>query len=403
MYLTRLSLTNFRNFTRLDLEVPRGVIVLVGDNAQGKTSLLEAVSFLATLTSFHTHLDRHLINFLATRQELAVGRLIAEYRRGETAHRQEVRLILGSNGASSQRLRREVLLDGVKRSVIEAIGHFEAVLFAPQMSRILEGGPEERRRYLNLTLAQAVPHYAHWLSTYAKALEQRNALLKLLQERGGEMGQLDFWDETLAQHGAEIIASRIEAVQEIEGIAAPIHARLTRGAETLRLHYLPSYDPLPQPPDQLSMPLQTSVRREGIGREAIRTGFLQQLRRSRNEEIARGITLYGPHRDELCFLANGVDLGEYGSRGQIRTALLSLKLAELEWIKARSGHWPVLLLDEVMAELDPQRRADLLSYVGHVEQVFLTATDLKSFAPEFLTSATIWKIQAGVVMTTSPA
>src|SRR5512138_1838385 len=219
MHIKHLSLTNFRNFTRLDIDLPRRVVVLVGRNAQGKTSLLEAIYFLAAFTSFQTHTDRQLVNFIAAREPLAVARLVAEYARGGMNHRIEARLILEPTGVNGQRLRKEILLDGVKRSVGEAIGHFNAIIFVPQMSQILEGGPEDRRRYLNLALAQAIPSYMSVLSEYSQALSQRNALLKSLGERGGDGGQLAVWDETLARLGAQIIVWRIRAIHEIERLA----------------------------------------------------------------------------------------------------------------------------------------------------------------------------------------
>jgi DNA replication and repair protein RecF len=264
MHLTHLSLTNFRSFARLDMDIPRRVVLLTGSNAQGKTSVLEAVYFLAAFTSFQTHADRQLVNFLEAKKELAVGRLVAEYTRGIANHRLEVRLVLEPVGATGQRLRKEILLDGVKRPLSEVIGHFNAVIFVPQMTQILEGGPEERRRYLNLALAQTVHGYAHQLSEYGQALSQRNALLKSLAERGGDQSQLDFWDETLTRTGAVIILRRIEAVHEIEKLASRIHRDLTHGAEVLRIHYHPAYDPLPSPDGQIAMPLKTTVKRNGF-------------------------------------------------------------------------------------------------------------------------------------------
>jgi len=267
----------------------------------------------------------------------------------------------------------------------------------PQMSQIVEGGPDERRRYLNLALAQTIPAYARALSEYSQALSQRNALLKLLNERGGDPGQLGVWDETLTRLGAQIILWRIQAVQELERLAARVHHQLTRGKEVLRLAYQPAFDPLPDPQGQFALPLDTPVDRSGLELEEIRQGFLERLEQLRGEEIARGVTTIGPHRDELRFLSNSIDLGDYGSRGQMRTALLSLKLAEVGWMKAATGQWPVILLDEVMAELDLQRRADLLNYLGESEQVLLTTTDLSLFTPEFSDQAEIWQVRAGTV------
>jgi DNA replication and repair protein RecF len=399
MYLKHLSLTNFRKFTRLDVDLPRQVLVLVGANAQGKTSVLEAVYFLAAFTSFQTHADRQIVNFdEAKNNQLTVTRLIAEYQRSKSKHRLEARLILEPVGVlNNQRLRKEILLDGVKRSVNEVIGHFNAVIFVPQMSQIVEGAPEDRRRYLNLALAQSTPAYARVLSEYNQALSQRNALLKLLGERGGNSEQLDVWDETLARLGAQIILWRIEAIQQIERLASRVHHELTRGSEILRLAYEPAFDPLPKPNGQLGLKMEMILDRSRLELNEIRDGFRASLSALRSVEIARGVTTIGPHRDELRFLANDIDLGNYGSRGQVRTTLLSLKLAEVHWMKDRTGEWPVILLDEVMAELDLYRRADLLKYIGESEQVLFTTTDLHLFPADFAEKAEVWRVAGGRV------
>jgi DNA replication and repair protein RecF len=401
MFLKHLSLTNFRNFARLDVEVPPGAVLLLGANAQGKTSLLEAVYFLATFVSFHAESDRQLINFTAGREPLAVARIVAEFCRQEPppssgSHRLEVRLIQEANGINGgARLRKEVLLDGVERKASEAVGAFNAVLFQPQSLRVIEGPPEDRRRYLNLTLSQALPRYAAALTDYNRALTQRNALLKQLNERGGDSSQLTYWDELLTSSGARLIHGRAQAVQELERLAARAHTQLTRSAEVLRLSYQPSYDPLPQPERQYALPLNAPLDRSGLSVEKIQQGFMETLERLRLEEIARGVTTTGPHRDELRFLGNGIDLGIYGSRGQARTALLALKLAEVDWLKKKTGQWPVLLLDEVLAELDTQRRSDLLERLSESEQVLLTTTDLEAFSPEFIRRTRMWRIQDG--------
>lgn len=397
MYLKHLSLTNFRSLTRLDAELPRRAVLLVGSNAQGKTSVLEAIYFLAAFTSFQTHADRQIVNFHEAKNPLAVTRLVADYQRGKTKHRLEARLILEPTGVNGQRLRREILLDGVKRHANDVIGHFNAVIFVPQMSQIIEGGPEERRRYLNLALAQAVPSYARVLGEYNHALTQRNALLKALNERSGDANQLQVWDEALVRLGAQIIMWRIQAVQEIERFASRIHHELTRGTEILRLAYQPAYDPLPKPELQLGLKLDTPIDRSGLELDEIQKGFLARLKILQREEVARGVTTIGPHRDDLRFIINKADVGDYGSRGQLRTTLLALKLAEVEWMKERTGEWPVILLDEVMAELDVNRRADLLKYVNQEQQVLFTITDSNLFTPEFVAGADIWDVKDGVV------
>ncbi len=409
MYLTHLSLTNFRAFTRLDLDMPRRILLLVGDNAQGKTTLLEAVYFLAAFTSTLTDNDRQLINLTAANEPLAVARLVADFKRDEHSHqtqRLEVRLILegggnpptpGRGGNGGARFRKEILLDGVKRTAHEAVGCFNAVIFLPQMMRIVEGGPEDRRRYINLTLSQVVPGYAQALSEYSQVLTQRNALLKQLNERGGDIDQLSYWDDLLTQRGSFLIHARITALQEIERLAARRHHQLTHSREVLRLVYQPSYDPLPQVEGQYSLPLDAPVSRSSFTKDQIRQGFAQRLQALRKEEIGRGVTTCGPHRDELRLLANRLDLGDFGSRGQGRTALLALKLAEVTWMKAKTGHWPVLLLDETLVELDIQRRADLLDALQECDQALLTTTDLNLFVPEFVQHNVVWKVNAGQV------
>jgi len=398
MYLKQLSLTNFRNFSRLDVDIPREIFLLVGDNAQGKTTLLEAMYFLSTFTSFHASSDRQLISFTAPMDTLAVCRIVGVFQRGSSEHRIEVRLIrepitVNGNG----RFRKEILLDGVKRKMGEAIGAFNAVIFLPQMARIIEDGPAERRRYLDLMISQVSPRYVGHQSDYAQTLTQRNALLKQLAERGGDPNQLAVWDGMLARHGAHIMYERIQAIREVEAEAKRVHYDLTHGKEVLRLDYQPAYDPLPVPTGQMTLGVSTVADRSGISRDEIEDGLLAALKQRQREEIARGVTTIGPHRDELRFLANQVDLGDYGSRGQGRTALLALKVAEVTWLHQRTGEWPVLLLDETMSELDTQRREDLLAALSECDQAILTSTDLAMFDADFVESHPVWRVDEGTV------
>jgi len=406
MRLIHLSLTNFRNFARLDIDVPGGLVLLVGSNAQGKTSLLESVNYLATFVSFQTTNERQLINFISSQDQIAVARIKAEFEdpsinslkelNTSGKHQIEVRIIQEKrNSDNSARLRKEILVDGVKRKASEVIGSFNVVLFTPQMLRIIEGSPEDRRRYLNIALSQVVPAYAGLLTNYRKILTQRNALLKQLGERGGDEEQLSFWDERLASYGSKIIHARIQAVQELEKIASINHANLTRNKEILRLTYDPAFDPLPKNHDQISFPFDTPLDRTTLSLEKIQENFLMVLAELHREEIQRGVTTIGPHRDDLRLLSNGIDLGHFGSRGQNRTAILALKLAEVDWILDKTGAWPVLLLDEVLAELDPVRRADLLSRVEQSEQALLTTTDLDLFDKGFINKSQVWQIDEG--------
>jgi DNA replication and repair protein RecF len=288
-----------------------------------------------------------------------------------------------------------VLLDGVKIPPNQAVGCFNAVIFLPQMTRILEGGPEERRRYLNLAIAQSERSYTQILADYNQALTQRNALLKQLNERGGDEKQLEFWDHVLTSKGAVIIQARVQAIEEIGEIAIRIHEKLTGSKEVLRLFYQPSYDPIPRPEGQIALPMQTKVQRTGFTLTQIQQGFATKLEEVRREEIIRGVTTIGPHRDEMRIQCNGIDLTDYGSRGQIRTALLALKLAEVDWLKAKNGEWPVLLMDETLAELDEDRRTCLLDYLHIVEQALLTTTDLNLFPAEFSANCERWMVNQG--------
>jgi DNA replication and repair protein RecF len=397
MRLNHLSLTNFRLFSRLDMDMPGRILLLEGNNAQGKTSLLEAIYFLATFTSFHAQNDRQLINFLVSRDALAVGRLVANFSRADKDSRLEVRLIQELSGTGGTRLRKEVLLDGVKIPPNQAVGFFNAVIFLPQMTRILEGGPEERRRYLNLAIAQSERSYTQILADYNQTLTQRNALLKQLNERGGDENQLEFWEHLLTSKGAVIIQSRIQAIEEIGEIAIRIHEKLTGSKEVLRLYYQPSYDPIPKPEGQIALPIQTKFQRTGFSLAQIQQGFAARLAEVRREEIIRGVTTIGPHRDEMRVQCNGIDLTDFGSRGQIRTALLSLKLAEVDWLKNKTGEWPVLLMDETLAELDEFRRKCLLEYLQNVEQTLLTTTDMNLFPVGFSDKCERWLVDQGTI------
>ncbi len=398
MYLKRLSLTDFRAFSRLDLDIPREIFLLVGKNAQGKTTLLEAVYYLSTFTSFHASTDRQLINFNTPENGLTVGRIVGEFRREDGDHRVEVRLIREPNGTNGNlRFRKEVLIDGVKRKINEAVGWFNAVIFLPQMARIIEEGPSERRRYLDMMISQVSPRYVQNLSDYGQTLSQRNALLKILSERGGDPDQLAVWDGMLARHGALIMQERIQAIREVEEEAKRIHYDLTHGNEVLRLDYQPAFEPLTEPQDQMRLPVATVADRSGLTPKEIEQGMLAALKKLQREEIARGVTTIGPHRDELRFLSNQMDLGDFGSRGQGRTALLALKMAEVNWLHNRTGEWPVLLLDEIMSELDPQRRADLLVTLSVCDQAILTSTDLSMFEPEFVSGHHVWQVTGGIV------
>lgn len=396
MFLKHLSLTNFRNFARLELELPGGPTILVGANAQGKTSLLEAIYYLTGATTAHASSDRQLISFLAQEQPQPYARLLAEVEAHGRIQRIEIRLTLEKNGAD-RRPRKEILINGLSRRMRDLAGTFNAVIFLPQDMDIIEGSPGNRRRYLDSTLIQADPTYAATLSDYGKVLSQRNALLKTLQERRSPNDQLAFWDEQLCDLGATLIRARALALHELARTAAPLQEKLTRHKEDLQLRYVPSYDPIAPQDGQMGLPIESPVDHTTIGREEIRAGMLEALQALREDEILRGITTMGPHRDDFSLLSKGIDLRAYGSRGQNRTAMLALKLAEIDWLQERTGEMPILLLDEVLAELDAERRQDLLTRIEPARQAVLTAADLSMFTETFQHAATVMQVHAGQV------
>jgi DNA replication and repair protein RecF len=398
MKISHLSLTNFRNFVRLEIDFPDGPSILVGQNAQGKTSLLEALYYLTSANSPHAASDRQLINFLALKETPPFSRLVAEISKAGRLHRIEIRIVLESTTPTrDQRLKKEILINGLKRRAKDLAGGFNTVLFLPQDMRVVEGPPGERRKYLNNALSQSDPTYAAALIEYSKVLSQRNALLKRLQDRGNGGSELQFWDEQIAEFGATLMRARMIALEELENNASEIHRKLTRDRESISLEYAPSYHPLDLPQDQLGLPLSSDINWSSISREEIRSGLLDSLSKSRREELARGMTILGPHRDDFRFIVDGLDLRMYGSRGQNRTAMLAMKLGEVDWLHQRTGEWPVLLLDEVLAELDPYRRDDLLQCVGNVNQAILTSADVSMFDRDFQDEANIWEIEAGTI------
>jgi DNA replication and repair protein RecF len=248
-----------------------------------------------------------------------------------------------------------------------------------------------------MLISQVSPRYVQHLSDYGQTLSQRNALLKQLGEQGGDPEQLAVWDGMLARHGAFIMRERINTIRELEEEAKRAHYDLTHGQEVLRLDYQPAYEPLSLPEGQMTLNVSAMVDRSGFSLEEIEAGMLAGLKKIQREEIARGVTTIGPHRDELRFLSNQIDLGDFGSRGQGRTALLAMKLAEVNLLHQRTGDWPVLLLDEIMSELDTQRRADILAALAECDQAILTSTDLSMFEPDFVDSHPVWRVAGGMV------
>ena len=400
MHITHLSLTNFRNYGRLELDLPQNATLLYGQNAQGKTNLLEAIYYLATTRSPHADQDSQLLNWDAAQldEPVVVGRLVANIAAKEGNRQIEMRLIQERKNGSrnGQAFRREGLVNRRKVRLMDLLGHLRVILFVPQDVEIITGSPARRRRYLDITLCQIDPLYCRALSDYNKVLEQRNALLRQLAEGGGSRELLSIFDEKLVYLGSQIFTKRASFLTVMARETQRIYyEELTSGKETVRLSYLPRL--------QIESPGRTGDVSElvNLGRwieanpEAVAGRFADTMTSAYAADVGRGNTNVGPHRDDWRFWVNGRSLSSYGSRGQQRSAILALKMAEIIWMTKMTGESPILLLDEVVAELDEQRRALLLHYVQQSTQAILTATDPGMFTTDFMRNSTTMHVSNG--------
>jgi DNA replication and repair protein RecF len=356
--LLQLSLRNYRNYRRLDLTPGPGLNVFLGRNGQGKTNLLESVALLALSSSPRARRDSELIGPIA-----AEARVEAKI---ETAGR-KTEIAYSVARTDSERTRRSITVNGATRRAVDLPGHFRVTLFWPDDLSLIKSGPEHRRRLLNQLLVQVEPGYARSLSRYGRVLEQRNSLLKQVAAGEQPPDALDVWDEELARLGTEIAAARAAAVAELDRHARSQHPRLADG-ETLTLRY-------EGPPADLAAAVQ----------------------KSRPDDLRRGASGVGPHRDDIDVLLAGKDARAFGSQGQQRSAVVSLKLAEAAIISERTGEPPVLLLDDVLSELDPDRRLALLERVGEQEQVIITSVEAGPFPHAAMAGAVVRRIEAGEV------
>jgi DNA replication and repair protein RecF len=345
--------------------------VLVGPNAQGKTNLLEAIYLLATTKSMRGSRDQELVRWDAERTT------VAGHARRTRRNDISLEITIGRSEPKSMRI------NGARQPrVMDFVGQFNAVVFSTQDVEVVRGEPALRRRFLDLEISQVSPSYCHALAYYRRTIEQRNLLLRALREgRGGGLADsLEAWDEQLLNHGSRIVERRAHFLRDLEEHARPIHAQLTDNAEYLGLAYRGSF-PLPE--------RQTA--------DTIREAFAEALAAARGEELRRGVSTVGPHRDDLVFLINGHEARIYGSQGQQRTAALSVKLAEIHLIRDQVGEPPVCLLDDVMSELDDMRRAHLFDVTLRTCQTVLTCTHTRSLPEEALRSARILHVRAGMI------
>ena len=386
-----MQLTNFRCYRQLDLALSPGRTVIVGENAQGKSSLLEAVFLCATTRSPFAGADRELVRWDAGADDaLAYGQVTAVIQRADGRRRIEVVLMLASsNGAEERTVSKRLRVDGAARRAVDALGTLRVVLFAPQDLALIDGPPTQRRRYLDVLLCQMDRDYCRALSQAGRVVTQRNHLLRQLRGRGGS-DELIFWDEQLSEAAATVLARRHDVVNELARRARAIHEDLTQTPEVLEIRY---EDTLAARRDALGMP-PVDVR------EDLQAAMCQVLAAPsvRREEIARGATVVGPHRDDLAFTVEDVDMRAYGSRGQQRTVALSIKLAEAETMAEGSGEEPVMLLDDVLSELDLPRREFLLGRLPTDRQTLITTTDLGQVPAAHLDGARVVTVAGATVL-----
>lgn len=371
MYLNSLSLKHFRNYTDQKVEFTAPKTIVVGNNAQGKSNLLEAIQLLATLRSHRVSRDRDLVQ-----EGEAIGQIEAVCERFQSPI--ELSMSLRSNG------RRSMAINGVGLTRhIEFLGQINAVLFSSLDLDLVRGSPDCRRDWLDSVLIQLEPIYASLLQQYQQVLRQRNALLKAVRQ--GKVvfdpEQMALWDAQLATAGTRLTRRRSRLLQRLTPIADRWHQAISGGSEHLQLVYAPKFD---------FVDLQSV--------DEIRQAFLQGLKSKAIAEQQQGTSLVGPHRDEVVLTINQTPAREYGSQGQQRTLVLALKLAELELIESVIGETPLLLLDDVLAELDLQRQNQLLNAIQDRVQTIVTTTHLGSFDAKWLNSARIFQVEGGKVV-----
>ena len=359
MYIKSLELNNYRNYDNLSIEFERGTNILYGNNAQGKTNILESIYVASTTKSHRGSKDREIINF-----EKDEAHIKATVMKKDVPIRIDIHLKKNKS--------KGIAINGIPiRKASELFGVLNVVFFSPEDLNIIKNGPAERRRFIDLELCQLDKIYVHNLVNYNKIVNQRNKLLRDLGFNYDKelVSTLDIWDMQLADYGAKIITRRNQFIDEINEIIYGIHRNITNGKEELIIRYEPNI-----------------------------TGnnFYEELVRSRDKDLKLKTTSVGPHRDDISFLNKKIDIRKFGSQGQQRTAALSLKLSEIELVKSIIKDTPILLLDDVLSELDSNRQRHLLGNLYNV-QTIITCTGLDEFVENRFNIDNIYKVVEGTV------
>lgn len=358
MIIESLEGKDFRNYENLSLTFGSGVNIFYGDNAQGKTNILEALYLMGTTKSHRGSKDSELLRFGQTEAHLRI-----KFLKKEVLHQTDMHLRKGRG--------KGIAIDGtIMRRSVDIIGFTHMIFFSPEDLSLVKNAPAERRRFLDMELCQLDKQYLYAYSLYKKVLQQRSSLLKQAHHQNNLLDMLDIWDEKLLEYGIQIMLKREEFIKELHQTAKDMHHRLSGGREELEIIYQPC------------VPLEK---------------FKKRLKEARERDIFRCQTSIGPHKDDMILNISGRELRRFGSQGQQRTAALALKLSEIELVKQKIHDTPVLLLDDVLSELDRNRQAHLLEHI-HGIQAFVTCTGLEELIKQRLNTDSIYCVTSGKVI-----
>ncbi|WP_207941874.1 DNA replication and repair protein RecF [Enterococcus sp. DIV2402] len=366
MRLSNLQIQNFRNYDNLSLTFTKNLVIFLGENAQGKTNILESIFVLAMTRSHRTTNEQELIQWDAKQASIR-----GNVERTHTSVPLE--LFLTKKG-------RKTKVNHIEQKKLSSyIGQLNVILFAPEDLSLVKGSPQLRRKFLDMEIGQIDPVYLYDLVQYQKVLKQRNQYLKQLAEKKQtDELYLEILTEQLVEFGSKVLIARQKFVKRLEYWASQLHQKISQNKETLVIEYISSVPDTPW--DNL---------------EAVQTAFRQALEKVKNKEHFRQVTLAGPHRDDLIFLINERNVQTFGSQGQQRTTALSVKLAEIDLMKEETGEYPVLLLDDVMSELDDARQLHLLETIEGKVQTFLTTTTLEHVKDKMTVEPEIFYVRQG--------
>lgn len=391
MYLRQLALTNFRNYARLGLNLSPGVTVFHGENAQGKSNLLEAIHVLATSRSPRATLERELLSWSAVANGTPFARLEGRVQHDRGGAELHVEMLLRAETVEptlgSAPISKTIKVNGLPTRAAQLVGQVNVVLFSPEDVALVAGSPNGRRRYLDIACSQVSPNYLRALQRYNRVLVQRNNLLRQVRERRQPLELLAPWNDEQIQHGALVLGERLRMIDGLNGVLAERFRQLSGTQQHLEVVYGATV-------------LPSTVANE---RPDLAAAFRSRLTEVTTRELEQAVSLVGPHRDDFAFLLDRVDLNTFGSRGQQRLAALALELALAEYMQGETGERPILLLDDLLSELDPRRRAYVLDRVASGGQTLITTTDLSDLSPSFLARADRYQINAGTAAAELPA